>query len=225
MKNLTRYLPVLLLGLLMISACGLSLVSQDTPLSPGDVSVSDLLVAVPFESHGLVEYQGDGFSFFYPIEATLEITPPQAPQTSVVTVQGPIVQQMVGQADLTGPGYTIVVRTYDNPDGLDAEAWGRAYLISLWERILAEGGPLSIPVSQDGVIREDDVGTTTVASQPAFWIEWFGGDHARMEYFIANGNQIVSFSFADYPPANQPLNEAQQGVYSLIMGTLKLDGS
>jgi hypothetical protein len=173
----------------------------------------------------LAEFQGDGYSFFYPIEATIEITTPQAPQTSVVTVIGPVVQQMIGQADLTGPGYTIVVRTYENPDGLDAEAWGRGYLISLWERILAEGGPMSIPVSQEGVIREDDVGTTTVASQPAFWIEWFGGDHARMEYFIANGNQIVSFSFGDYPPANQPLNEVQQGVYSLIMGTLKLEGN
>jgi hypothetical protein len=224
MKNPTRNLIVLLLALLMMSACGFFLSSESSPTTPGDISASDLVMAVPFESHGLAEFQGDGYSFFYPIEATVEITTPQAPQTSVVTVQGPIVQQMVGQADLTGPGYTIVIRTYENPDSLDAEAWGRAYLISLWERILAEGGPLSIPVSQEGVINEDDVGTTTVASKPAFWIEWFGGDHARMEYFIANGDQIVSFSFGDYPLANQPLNEVQQGVYSLIMGTLTLDG-
>lgn len=223
MQKHTRYLVALLLSLLMVSACGFTAASQDSPLSPGEISVSDLVVAVPFESYGLIEFQGNGYSFYYPVEATIEITTPQAPQTSVVTVTGPIVQQMMGQADLTGPGYTIVVRTYDNPDSLDAEAWGRAYLISLWERILAEGGPLSIPVSQEGVIREDDVGNTTVASQPAFWIEWFGGDHARMEYFIADGNQIVSFSFGDYPPANQPLNEVQQGIYSLIMGTLQLD--
>jgi hypothetical protein len=84
---------------------------------------------------------------------------------------------------------------------------------------------MAIPVSQEGTINEDDVGTATVAGYPAFWIEWFGGDHARMEYFIANGNQIVSFSFGDYPLPNQPLNEVQQGIYSLIMGTLRLEGN
>lgn len=216
MKTHTMSKTLLLLGFLMLSACA-------TPQAT--LQATQEAPAVPFESIGLIKFQGEGYTFHYPAEARAEITSAVAPQTSVVTIYGPDVPQLVGEADWTAPGYTIVVRTYENSEGLDAEAWGRAYLVTLLDQILASGGPLSIPISSTGTINEDDVGMAVVAGLPAFWIEWFGGDHARMEYFVANGNQIVSFSFGDYPLANQPMNEVQQGIYSMIMGTLKLEGN
>ncbi len=208
----------------LVSSCATATPTEELVLPP-EPTLPHIQQAGPqMETDGLLVYRGQGFSFQYPANARIEIVSPTLPATSEIHIIGPEVSIKPGDADwvYSGPGYEMSVQTFDNPDALDAEAWGRAYLLETWEERMKQGpSPGGIPVSEDGEIDEDLVGTSIVAGQPAFWIELFGGDSAIFVYYLASGHQILTFSFRDYPLPNQPLNDLQQGIHMLIMGTLR----
>jgi hypothetical protein len=173
-------------------------------------------------SEGLQLHRGQGFSLRYPLHAQLEINPPDPPATHELRIIGPEVAVKPGDADwvYSGPGYEMTVRTYDNPDRLGAEQWARSNLLVMWQRARDHEMPTGgVPVTEDGEIDESQVGVAEVAGQPAFWANFFAGDSIMRHFYIANGQQVVEVSFLDTPPVNQPLDEIQQDIYALIMGT------
>lgn len=209
----------------LISACGGVEPTETSVSISASVVPHTSLIFVSLESEGLLTYQGDGYAFKYPLNSRLEIVEPQPPAINKIQLLGPDVSIKPADGDwsYSGPGYRMTIEIYDNPDLLDAESWGRTHLTSIWEDLVAQDLPIGpIPVSEEGVINEDDVGTTEVGGYPAFWIEWFGGDSAIMAYYVDLGSQILCFKFNDYPLQNQPINEIQQGVYTLIMSTLRI---
>jgi hypothetical protein len=120
----------------------------------------------------------------------------------------------------------LIARTYENPERLDAEAWGRNYIVTSWQWAREKGRPwVHLPLSEQGQIDEDWVGNVVIAGQPAFRVRYFGFDSVHLAYHLSTGEQIVELSFRLYPVRNQPLAEVQQDVYALVLGTLSLEGS
>ena len=123
-----------------------------------------------------------------------------------------------------GAAYELVVRTYENPDRLDAEAWARAYIQTAWQEAVERKRPWgSLPISEKGEIDERKVETVVVAGQPGFLVWYYTFDSSKPAYYLATDGQIVEFSFRLYPVVNQPLAMVQRDVYALILGTLSLE--
>jgi hypothetical protein len=157
----------------------------------------------------------------------VESVDPIPPATSEIHVIGPIVWVKPGDADWSynGPSYELVIRTYENPDELDAESWARDYILSSWKKAKERNEPWgSLPVSEEGVIEEDRVGSSVVAGQPAFWVNYFAFDSDHPAFYLTGNGLVIELSFCDYPLENQPLAAIQQDVYALIIGTFRLKG-
>jgi hypothetical protein len=211
--------------LVLLVACKTSAPEETAAPVPSDTASPTETPSEPYSSAGLQEFTLPGITVYYPEGAhveTLEASPPALESYSII---GSEISIKPGDADwfFSGPAYELAVRMYDNPDKLDAETWARAYLISLWNQAVEMGGPMTVPVDESGAVKEEYVEKTRVAGYDAFRIEWFGGDSAIMEYFIAHGARVLSFSFRDYPVPNQPIAEPQTDIYALIMGTLHLE--
>lgn len=175
----------------------------------------------------LATHKGQGFSFQYPANARLENVAPIPLATGEIHVIGPEVWVKPGDADWSyrGPAYELIIRTYENPEGLDAESWARNYILASWQEARERNRPWgSLPVSEEGKIDEDKVGSSVVAGQPAFWVSYFSFDSNTYAYYLTSNHQIVELSFDDYPLENQPLATVQGHVYALILGTFRLEG-
>ena len=139
---------------------------------------------------------------------------------------GPQVWIQAGDADwgYRGPAYELVVRTYDNPQGQDAESWARNFILTSWREARARSRPWgSLPVSKEGEIDERKVERVVVAGQPAFLVWFYTFDSATPAYYLVTEHQIVELSFGLYPVANQPLAMVQRGIYAPILDTLTLN--
>ena len=179
------------------------------------------------QSEGLQTYTGQGFSFQYPINAQLEIYTDRLPATQEIHILGPRVSVKPSGADwiYVGPGYQMIVRTYDNPEGLDAESWTRNHLLTSWREAKERDEPRrSFPVSEEGKIDESQVGRAVVAGHPVFWVNYLAFDSYVQAFYLAREYRVVEMSFSDYPLANQPLDLVQQDMYALIMSTFRFDG-
>lgn len=180
----------------------------------------------PF-TYSLETYEGQWFSFRYPANARVENVAPFPPETSEIHVIGPIVWVKPGDADWgwNGPAYELIIRTFENPDGLDAESWARDYILNTWKEAKERNEPWgSLPVSEEGVIEEDNVGSSVVAGQPAFWVNYFAFDSSHPAFYLTGDSQVIVLSFQDYPLENQPIAAIQQDVHALIIGTFRLKG-
>jgi hypothetical protein len=179
------------------------------------------------QSEGLQTYTGQGFSFQYPVNAQLETFTDRPPATQEVHILGPRVSVKPGDADwvYVGSGYEMIVRTYDNPEGLDAESWTRNHLLTSWQEAKERDEPRgSFPVSEEGKIDESQVGRAVVAGYPAFWVDYLAFDSYVRAFYLVREYRVVEMSFSDYPLANQPMDLVQQDMYALIMSTFRLDG-
>ena len=175
-------------------------------------------------SEGLRQYVGEGFSLQLPANAWLEVGPTERVPAGATRIVGPQIWIKPGDADWSyrGAAYELEIRTYDNPAGLDVETWARDYILTTWQRAVAQGEPaMGPPVSEDGVIFEDRVGRATVAGQAAFRADFFAGDSYRRTFFLVKGARVVALSFYDYPVGNQPLASVQQDVYELLLSTFR----
>ncbi len=177
-------------------------------------------------TYSLETYEGQWFSFQYPPNARVENVAPFPPETSEIHVIGPIVWVKPGDADWgwNGPAYKLIILTYENPDGLDSESWARDYILNTWKEARERNEPWgSLPVSEEGVIEEDSVGSSVVAGQPAFWVNYFAFDSSYPTFYLTGNGQVVALSFNDYPLENQPLATMQQDVYALIIDTFRFN--
>jgi hypothetical protein len=144
--------------------------------------------------------------------------------TQEVRVIAPRVWIRHGDADWgwRGPAYELVVRTYENPDGLDAEAWARAYIRASWQEALARKRPWgSLPISETGEIDERNVEHVVVGDRPGFLVWYYSFDSSTPAYYLASDRKIVAFHFRLYPEVNQPLAMVQRDVYALVLDTLR----
>lgn len=179
-----------------------------------------------FSSEGTQVYRGKGFSLRYPANAQVEHLTTEPPALDAVRIVGPEVFIKPGAEDWSyrGWAYEVTVALYDNPEGLDAESWARNRILTSWQQAKERGEPImGPPVSEDGRIREQDVGSTIVAGYPAFWANFMGGDSDRRIFYLSNGHRIATLSFDDYPLANQPLALVQQDIHTLIMSTFRFE--
>ena len=124
----------------------------------------------------------------------------------------------------SGSSYQLIVRTYPNPKGLDAETWARQYIVATWQWAMEKKRPwVYLPISEEGEIDEDLVGHRVVAGEPAFWVRYFAFDSVRYAYYVEVHSQIVELSFGLYSLVNEPLAMVNDDVYALILGTLRLE--
>ena len=175
----------------------------------------------------LKTYAGQGFSLRYPANARLENIAASSPVMTEMHIIGPQVWIKPGDADWVyrGPAYELIIRTYENPEGLDAESWTRNYILTSWQEARERDWPGgSFPVSAEGEIDEDEVGSRVVAGQPAFWVNYFAFDSYINAYYLTSNHQIVGLSFYDHPLGNQPLAMVQGDVYALLLDTFRLEG-
>lgn len=215
----------LISGIIFFNACD-SAKPKSTPAaasstedgSPAPQNSSDSI------SDGIRKYSGEVFSLQYPVNAKLKINTPAPPAKSELLIIGPHISIKPGNADwiYSGPGYELTVRTFANPEGLDAESWVRNSLLTTWREVRNEAG--GIPVNEKGEIYEDMVGEAVIAGKPAFRANWFGGDSNILFFYIAAGQQVVEISFRDTPSVNQPLHDIQQDIYKLILSTFQFEG-
>lgn len=150
-----------------------------------------------------------------------------SPATAEIHVTGPEIWIKPDDADWSyrGPAYRLIVRTYENPETLDAEAWARDCILSSWQEAREQNRPWgALPVSEQGEIDEDRVGSSTIAGQPAFWVDYFGFYSSIIAYYLANNRQIVEVMFFSYPLEDQPLAAVQRDVYALVLDTFRVNG-
>ena len=174
----------------------------------------------------LQTYDGPGFSFQYPSNSQVETVEPEVAAVSELHVTGPVVWVKPGDADWSynGEAYELIVRTFENPEGLDAESWTREYVLERWEEAREENRPTgSLPVTEEGTIREDWVGQYEVAGERAFWVRYFWFDSTYWAFYLTVEDRVVELSFVDYPLPNQPLAVVQVDIYALILDTFQFD--
>ncbi len=174
----------------------------------------------------LATYKARGFSFQYPANARVENIAPTPPVVDEIHIVGPDVWVKPGDADwfYNGPAYELIIRTYENPDMVDVEPWTRTYILTSWQKAREQGRPWgAVPISEQGIIEEDKVGSVIVAGQPAFWVNYFAFDSDLPAFYLSSDSQIIELSFYDYPLVNQPLATIQQDVYALIISTFRLE--
>jgi hypothetical protein len=186
-------------------------------------------------THTLGTYRGRGFSFQYPVGARLAQVPPGKDPwqrvslaTDEIHVIGPQVWIKAGDADwgYRGPAYELVIRTYENPQGQDAESWARNYLLVSWREAQERNRPRgSLPVSEAGEIDERRVESVVVAGRPSFLAWFFTFDSTTPAYYVATDRQIVELSFRLHIVENVPIAKVQRDVYVLILNTFRLEGS
>jgi hypothetical protein len=195
------------------------------------VPATPTAISTPY-THTLSTYQGRGFSFQYPVGARLEQVPPRrmawqrvSPATDELHVIGPQVWVKAGDADwgYRGPAYELVIRTYENPERLDAESWAREYILASWREARERKRPWgSLPVTEEGEIDERKVERTVVAGQPAFLVWFFAFDSTQPAYYLAIDRQVVELSFRLHIVENVPIAKVQRDVYVLILSTFRL---
>jgi hypothetical protein len=174
----------------------------------------------------LQTYDGPGFSFQYPSNAQVETVEPEVAALSELHIAGPVVWIKPGDADwsFNGEAYELIVRTFENPEGLDAESWAREYVLERWEEAREQNRPTeSLPVTEEGTIREDWVGQYEVTGEPAFWVRYFWFDSTYWAFYLTVEDRVVEVSFRIWPLANQPLAVMQQDVYALIVDSFRFD--
>jgi hypothetical protein len=147
--------------------------------------------AAPF-AHTLETHQGPGFSFQYPAGARIKgVTPGKDAWQRVVLARDEIhvigPQVRVSSGAVGGfslqPSYELTVRTCENPDGLAAEAWARAYIHASWQEAVARKRPWgSLPISETGEIDERKVEHVVVADQPGFLVWYYSFDSSKPAY-------------------------------------------
>lgn len=201
---------------------------EPTPTLPPPPAKAPVPFALTLET-----YQGQGFSFQYPANAQLENVPPNrmawqviSPATTELHVIGPDVWIKPGNADWSfrGTAYHLTIRTYENSEELDAEMWARNYVLRSWREAREQNRPWgSLPVSEEGKIDEDKVGSSIISGQPVFWINYFSFDSYNYAYYVVNHHKVIELSFYIYPVENQPLAMVQRDIYALILGTLHLE--
>jgi hypothetical protein len=190
--------------------------------------------APPSLAFSLETYRAQGFSFQYPVNARLESVTPAgmawqavSPATTQIHVSGPEIWIKPGDADWSyrGPAYRLIIRTYENPEALDAEAWARNYILTSWQEARRLKRPWgALPVSEQGEIDEDKVGSSMIAGQPTFWVNYFGFDKNIIACYLVSGHQVVEVMFFSYPLENLPIAAVQRDVYALILDTFRLTG-
>ncbi len=186
---------------------------------------SEMATPLP-EALSLQTYDGPGFSFQYPSNAQVETAEPEVAAVSELHVTGPVVWVKPGDADWSynGEAYELIVRTFENPQELDAESWAREYVLERWEEAKEQNRPTgSLPVTEEGTIREDWVGHCEVAGEPAFWVRYFAFDSTYWAFYLTVEDRVVQLSFHASPLVNQPLAVVQQDVYALIIDTFQFE--
>ena len=192
---------------------------------PGYGAPSEMATPLP-AALSLQTYDGPGFSFQYPSNAQVETVEPEVAAASELHVTGPVVWVKPGDADwpYNGEAYELIVRTFENPERLDAESWAREYVLERWEEAREENRPTgSLPVTEEGTIREDWVGQYEVAGERAFWVRYFWFDSTYWAFYLTVEDRVVELSFVDYPLPNQPLAVVQVDIYALILDTFQFD--
>jgi hypothetical protein len=192
---------------------------------PGYAPPSEPTGSLP-DALGLRTYDGPGFSFRYASNAQVETAEPEPPAITELRVAGPVVWIKPGDADWSynGPAYDLTIRTFDNPEGLDAESWARQAVLERWEEARERNRPTgSLPVTEDGTIKEDEAGRHQLAGQPAFWVRYFQFDSVLIAFYLTAGDRVVELSFRSSPLPNQPLAAVQQDVTALLLDTFRLD--
>jgi len=192
---------------------------------PGYGAPSEMATPLP-AALSLQTYDGPGFSFQYPSNAQVETVEPEVAAVSELHVTGPVVWVKPGDADWSynGEAYELIVRTFENPNGLDAESWAREYVLERWEEAREENRPTgSLPVTEEGTIEEDEVGRHELAGQPAFWVRYFAFDSTYWAFYLTVEDRIVQLSFRASPLVNQPLAVVQLDIYALILDTFRFD--
>lgn len=168
---------------------------------------------------GLQAYEGDGWWFYYPEQATLEVISP-----TELTLNGPVVQfrHFEYETMYEGPAYVLGVAVYDNPERVFPEVWAQEQILADWRAAEAAGGPNPLPVTEDGLSLDPaKVHSLVINHYPAFKVEFFGGDSRVWRVYVGGNDKIVVFTYRETFVQNDPLALVQLDVYALIMNTLE----
>jgi len=182
----------------------------------------------------LETWHGPGFSIQHPAQAQVKAVPPNrqawqraSPATAEYRLLGPFTWVKPGDADWSrsGPAYELIVRTYDNPEALDAESWARSYLVHSWQEAQELKRPWgALPVTEGGEIVEGKVGQARMSGQPAFWVSYNAFDSTDLAYYVAGKGEIVELTFNLTILENDPLALVKRDVYALLLSTFRFEG-
>jgi len=169
-----------------------------------------------FRGYGVQLYSGDGWSFLYPLNATVETI-----SETELQVVGPEIAIRPADADFTvsGPAYQMSVMIYDNPERVFPEVWAEQQILADWQAAGAGSGPNPYPVTSDGQLDPEKFAAIIVANLPAAKAEFFGGDAAVFNIYFSTGDKIVVFSYRAEPELNNPIALMQLDIYMLMINS------
>jgi hypothetical protein len=163
-------------------------------------------------------YEGDGFSLYLPPNATVEET------EDGVVILGPELTIRPAEMDFTvgGAAYALTITTAENPDGLSSEDWATERILADWQTAQEQGEMTgTMPVTDDGELREEDVQHLTVGGLDAFQVNFFGGDSTIVSVYVAHGDQVTVFNYVENIVENNPLALVQQDIYALLFDSVE----
>jgi hypothetical protein len=164
--------------------------------------------ADPTPSLGLQSYRGDGFVLRQPAGARVEIVEPLGDARSTVRILGPEVSVRAADQNFSwsGAAYDLEVRTFDNPQRLDAAAWATAHYPTP-ANLIEEQGPAE------------------VAGYSAYRVVTFGGDSQWINLVVTHADRAFVFSYNDAPVQNNPLSEVARDAHAMLLGSFRIAGS
>lgn len=167
----------------------------------------------------LAQYEG-GYSLYLPLNATVEET------EEGILILGPELTIRPAEMDFTvgGPAYQLTITTAENPDGLSSEDWATEQILTSWQTARDQGEMTgTMPVTDEGELREEDVQHLTVGGLDAFQVNFFGGDSTIVNIYVAHGDQVTVFSYVENIVENHPLALVQQDIYALLFASVEFD--
>ncbi len=199
MKN--QALLALLLSFLMLSACA---------EHPGDPQTT-----------GIQQFIGEGFSFKYPDNATLDIRGEDVWATRTLTVRGQDLTLSTDSGDITLPAFEFMVEVFENPGGLDPRTFARQQISGGYQEALDRNEPSGMwPVDpESGEVIGRNV---RVRGLEAFEARFFAGDAYIVRTYTGNESRIIALTYRDMPPENNPLHENWKSVRLYALDSVRI---
>ena len=190
------------------------------PTPSADAAADAAAYAAADPAPDTATYEGDGFSFRYPSDATIGTLTHEAVQVAeqthqlltAIELRGPALRDDEGNPIAGSASYVLEVATYGDSAGLGLDRW------------VASNGDREHDDEAESEGRDPGVAPlarATVAGLPALRQSLFGGDCELVRYYVARGGRVVVFRYADFPVQNDPLNPQNVRTYQAVMKTFR----
>ncbi|MCH8568253.1 MAG: hypothetical protein LAT67_08320 [Balneolales bacterium] len=177
------------------------------------------------QTDGVRQFLGDGFSFKYPQNASLDIQGERDGVLRTFTISGETVRfSAEAGSSFEMPSFEYFIEIYENPSSLDSRAFAEDFIIRGYNDAVESGSPAGywpVQLQDDEMLVEGR--NVRIRGNGAFETIFFTGDSETVRSFLSFGNRAMAIGYRSYPIENNPAAPAWEAVYNLALDTIRID--